>query len=164
MALPGVLGNDANGEGMLLVVSRVAVLNEDLLALKIRLHSRVEPGELLRRYGPVVLTPPDVFLGVRFPDHELVVGRPGAPFPGVYRHGPLVDDGPLPAEDELLVEGLRGEVPVNPLQVSDPVVFQAEIALELTGLSLPGRLDLQKLRHVSPPFQVQSRTSLRLPR
>ena len=75
-------------------------------------------------------------LGVGLLDHELVVGGPGTPLPGVHRHGSLVDDGPLSPEDELFVEGFGGEVPVDPLQILEPVVLQAEIALELTGLGL----------------------------
>ena len=75
--------------------------------------------------------------------------------PGLHQHRALVDDVALAAEDELLVERLLGQVPVDALQFHEAVVLEPEVGRQVLRVVLRRRGDLQGL------FHSQSLTILR---
>ncbi len=78
--MPGVLGNDTNGESVLRVGAGEAVQREQLLAGERRDVVVVERLEDGRVHRPVDLAPVDLRFARRFADREFVVRRaPGVP-------------------------------------------------------------------------------------
>ena len=157
-AVPGLLGDDADGEPVLGVGPAVDVLHEDVAALQVAAQPRVQAAEALGVEGPVVLAPPHGLLGRLLADHELVRGGAGGVLPGVHDERPLVADLPLGAVDRLLVEAGGGQVPVDAAQVREAVVLEAVEARHRPRLLHRRRLD------VDVDVHAQSLTSLRSPR
>ena len=104
-ALPGGVGDDADGHAVVGVSADVAVLNEQLLALQEGLQALEQRVELVGGEGAVVIARPDLLLGGGLADDVLVGGGPGGVLAGVDDEGPSVDEMTLAAEDGLLDQG-----------------------------------------------------------
>ncbi len=72
-SMPGIFGDDAHRQAMLVVGAAVKILNKDLFAGRIVHHVLKQDIEMLRRERPGIV-PPDGVLGPRIADDELVLG------------------------------------------------------------------------------------------
>ena len=118
-ALPGLGGDDPDGESVLGVGAGVAVLDEQVAALEVGGHPPAQAGVPLGGEGVVVATPPDVGVGVRFADHVLVVRGAAGELAGAHHDGAAVGQRGFAAEDRLLGERRGGQVPEHPPGVAD---------------------------------------------
>ena len=123
-AVPGVLGDDADGEPVAAVGAGVTVLHEQLGAAQRRQHVLVQAVEVLDRHRPVRAAPGDVMLARRFPDDELVVRRAAGVMTGSADQRAFSGQQPFATADGLLVEHGRTQVPVR-LGVVDTLLFEA---------------------------------------
>ena len=117
--VPGSLGDDADRQLIAGIGAGVAVLDEDIFALKIGRHTTQEVVELAGISRTVDLAPPDLVLARLLADDELVVR-------GTARVAARSDDqrasvcqDALATPDGFLDEGRRRQIPVNLMQVRD---------------------------------------------
>ena len=87
-AVPGLLGDDADGQAVLGIGAGVAILHEDVAALQVALQARQQRAEVFAGEGPVVLAPPDAVFGGLLADHELVGRGARGVLAGVDQHRP----------------------------------------------------------------------------
>ena len=123
-AVPRLLGDDAQRKPVLRLRARVEVLDEQVATLE----EAGQPAEdLLELAGPeraVVLAPPDLILGRRLADDELVLRGARGVLACVDHDRAAGDDPALAAKRDLLVQRLRRQVPVDAARVRDAVVLQ----------------------------------------
>ena len=123
-AVPGVLGDDADGEPVAAVGAGVTVLHEQLGAAQRRQQVLVQAVEVLDRHRPVRAAPGDVLLARRFPDDELVVRRAAGVVTGSADQRAFSGHEPFAAADGLLVQHGITQIPVR-LGVVDTFLFEA---------------------------------------
>jgi len=87
-AVPGLLGDDADGQAVIGIGAGIAILHEHVAVLQEPLHTREQRAELIAAEGPVVLAPPDVFLGGMLLDDELVAAARAVCLPVLTTTGP----------------------------------------------------------------------------
>ena len=109
--------------GMLIfrVGADVAILHEEIVALRKPMHARVQFVEFVGTEGPIVLSPPDVVFGAGFAHDEFVVGRSAGVLAGVRDDRPVLRHLRFAAKDASLPPALRsadssrrGPVPLKP--------------------------------------------------
>jgi hypothetical protein len=137
-AVPGVLRDDPHGQPIVRIGPDEAVLDVNLLHLEIGGEAMVEALKPFSRYRPIHLTPPDVLPAAALFHHELVVGRTPGMVARAHHERPHVGQRALMAQERLLVELGRRQVPVGGVQVVQAVVFQAVLALATSGDSHEG--------------------------
>ena len=142
-AVPCLLRDDADRQTVLLVGARVAVLHKDVAALQISLQPRQQRTEAFAGERPVVGAPPDFVFGRLLAYHELVGRRACRVLAGIDYQRTKVRQAPFGAEDALLIQRRRRQVPVDAPQVGQPMVLQAVAAGQLSGLIDCGRLDIE---------------------
>ena len=131
-AVPGLLGDDPDGQPVPRIRARVAILHEQLASLDVVEHPAMERVEELRLDGPVHLAPPDLVLARGFADDELVVRGTAGVLAGPADERTVGRDQRFPAANGLLVERRHAEIPVHPRDVPDPVGFEARGLLRLS--------------------------------
>ncbi len=156
--VPRLLRDDADGQAVLRVGAREAVLHEDIAPLQVALQARQQRAEILAGDGPVVLAPPDFLLRGLLAHHEFVGRGARRVFAGVHHQRSQVRKTALGTENALLIERRRRQIPVGPPQIHQSMVGEAVGAGQLPCLFYRGRL------HVEVDIHCQSLTSLRSPR
>ncbi len=157
-AVPGFLRDDADGQAVLGIGTRDAVLHENVATLQVALQARQQRAEILAGEGTVVLAPPDLLLGGLLAHHEFVGRGARRVFAGAHHQWPKVRQAALGAENALLIQRRRRQIPVDAPQIHQPMIGQAVSTGQLPCLLYRGRL------HVEVDVHSQSLVSLRSPR
>ncbi len=123
-AVPGVFGDDADGQVVVGMGGGGGVLHEDVAPLEIGGDQLVQPVELLRLIRLVDLAPPDLVVIFLAADDELVVRRAPGVVAGAHHHCAFVRQGALAACHDALDQRAGGQVPVGHVQVAQPVLVQ----------------------------------------
>jgi len=103
-AVPGQLGDHADGHTATGIGARVNVLDEHVPVHQIGVQPVQETAEFRRAERPIVLAPPDVVFGGRFAGDERVIGRPVRVPAGVHQDGPVGGQPALAAEHDLFAQ------------------------------------------------------------
>src|ERR1039457_5849568 len=156
--VPGLFRDDPDGHAVVRVGGGVAILHEHVAALQETRDSREERAELLGAEGAVILSPPDVVFSGLLADDELVGRGARGMFAGGHDDRAEMGNASLSPENNLLVQRRSGEIPVDAVQVGQPVVCQAINAGQLAGFGQRRRRKIEIWVH------RQSLTSLRSPR
>jgi len=116
--LPGLGGDDADGQAVGRVSPGVTVLHKDFFALEEGQQPVVEQVEFFYLQGLVLRPPGDVMGAGRLLDDKLVPGRPAGINPGPHHDGAQMGDESLAPGDDLLIEGGGGQIPMNRLHIA----------------------------------------------
>ncbi len=146
-AVPGQLGDHADGQTMIGIGARVDVLDEHVPVHQVGVKPVQEAAEFRRAERPVVLAPADVVFGGRFAGDERVVGRSVRVPAGVHQHRPVGGQPALAAEHDLFAQRRDRQIPVHPVELGEPLVLQGEGAGPLLGDALRRRFDLKEVLH-----------------
>ena len=132
-AVPGLLGDDADGHGVLGIGPGIAVLHKDVAALQVSLQARQQRAEVFAGERTIVGAPPDALFRGLLAHHKLVGRRARRVLAGVHQHRSQVGQAALGAKHNLLVERGRAQVPVRAPQIHQAVVLQPVVTRQNSG-------------------------------
>ena len=132
-AVPGLLGDDADGQGVLGIGAGIAVLHKDVAALQVALQAGQQRAEVFAGEGTIVGAPPDAVFRGLLADHKLVRRRARRVLAGVHQHRSQVGQAALGAKHNLFVERRRAQVPVDAPQIHQAVVLQPVVTRQKSG-------------------------------
>ena len=110
--VPGKLGEDARLDPVVRIGAAIEILREQLLAARMRDEVFIQALEIGRR-DLAVAFPPDRALGEIIDDGVLVLGRAAGMDAGLRAERAAFDHGGLAGRDGMLIEGRRGQIPMN---------------------------------------------------
>ena len=131
--MPGIFGDHAGRQAVILVGAAEQVLDEQLHALGVGQHVCVQGVELLGGHG-LVGVPPDLILGRCVTDDELVLGGAAGVGAGLDDEGAVGSELAFTALQRDLDQGRRAVVPMGCLDVGEAHLVEAVARCFGTGL------------------------------
>jgi hypothetical protein len=129
--MPGTFGNDSDRHLIFGIGTGIAVLDKNILTLKIGQQPEIEYIKLFRFHRDIDRTPPDLLFTGFFPDNPLIIGRPAGIVAGSYDNRPQMGYDPFPSTDDLFIKNRSGRIPENPPDVLYPMMIQTVMRLSV---------------------------------
>ena len=138
--VPGVLRNDADGQSIARVGAREAILDEQVLALPVCQHLRVQAIEAGLRHGLIHGPPLHGGFGSLIAYDELVLGRAAGELARPHHIGAAPGEQAFMPSDGVLQQLRRAQIPVGDIDVANAVLAQTVTAGADPRVGCGGRL------------------------
>src|ERR1022692_1713957 len=140
MWVRGMLRDHPDGQGVARVGAREAILDEQVVALPVSQHFRIQAIEAGWRHGLIHGPPLHGGVGSLVAYDELVLGRAAGKLSGAHHVGATRGEQAFVAPDRVLQQLRRAEIPVSDIDVANPVFGQAVTAGPDSRVGGGGRL------------------------